>query len=422
MESADVLTPTRRFNMDFQLVWLGQTISHIGSAFTTFVLPLIIFQITGSAINLALATGVTYLPYIFFGLIMGAWVDRTNRKRLMIATDLIRAFLIGLLAILAFTGSLSVWFIYVVMFISSTLNIAYTSSLLASIPNIVERDKLVAGNGRIQASYSAATAFGPLLAALLIGFIPAQRLLFVDAVSFAFSGILLLFVKTSFDSAEKRPLVSIRKDISEGLSYVFGHPVLRNTSLMLVFVIFLLSTTQAQLILFAKDHFQVNDSEAGLLYTASGIGFLVFSLAASTVRKHFSLTSMILGTAMCKGLSVALMGLVPWYWCAVLLWGVGEGMSMLFNINMMSLRQSIVPGHLLGRVMSIAQVLAWSIIPISTFIGALVIEWTNDVGLVYTGIGVLMVCITIIFRFTPLGRADLYVDSSSKHTTIKTVE
>src|ERR671939_1786747 len=86
---------------DFWTFWTGQTISNLGSSFTQFALPLLIFKLTGSAINLGLATAATFLPYLLFGLLIGAWVDRVDRKRLMIVTDLARAAVIASVPLLA---------------------------------------------------------------------------------------------------------------------------------------------------------------------------------------------------------------------------------------------------------------------------------------------------------------------------------
>src|SRR4051794_8458964 len=93
-------TPPRGLNLDFWKFWTGQTISNLGSSFTAFALPLLIYKLTGSALNLALASVAAFLPYLVFGLVIGAWVDRLNRKRLMIAVDLTNAALIASIPLL----------------------------------------------------------------------------------------------------------------------------------------------------------------------------------------------------------------------------------------------------------------------------------------------------------------------------------
>src|SRR5215469_15463941 len=84
-----------RFGSNFWKFWSGQTISTLGSSFTNFAFPLLIFTLTGSSLNLALTVVASVLPYFLFGLVIGAWVDRVNRKRVMVVTDLARALVIA---------------------------------------------------------------------------------------------------------------------------------------------------------------------------------------------------------------------------------------------------------------------------------------------------------------------------------------
>src|SRR6185295_19732466 len=100
--------PAKRPSADFWKFWAGQTISNLGSSFTEFALPLLIFKLTGSALNLAISSATTFLPYLLFGLLIGAWVDRVNRKRLMIITDLLRALILASIPLLAALNLLSV--------------------------------------------------------------------------------------------------------------------------------------------------------------------------------------------------------------------------------------------------------------------------------------------------------------------------
>ena len=95
MSAASPAANSQRQSVDFWKFWTGQTISNLGSSFTDFALPLLIFKLTGSALNLAIASATTFLPYLLFGLPIGAWVDRVDRKRLMIITDLLRALVLA---------------------------------------------------------------------------------------------------------------------------------------------------------------------------------------------------------------------------------------------------------------------------------------------------------------------------------------
>ena len=223
---------------DFGLFWLGQTISNLGSSFTLFALPLLVFKLTGSPLNLGVAAAMEFVPYLLFGLVIGAWVDRLDRKRLMVATDVGRAAVVAVIPLLDATGQLSVGWVYAVAFLHATLTIAFEAGQFAAIPSLVPSgDDLVTANGRVQASYSAAQIAGPLLAGLLITVAPVQQVLWVDAASFLVSAGTLALIRRNFNaSKEESPRRAIRHDIMDGLRYVLGHPVLRNISAMMALI------------------------------------------------------------------------------------------------------------------------------------------------------------------------------------------
>lgn len=131
----------RRLSADFWNFWFGQTISNLGASISMFAMPLLVYQLTGSALNLGLTMAFAMLPNLCFGLFIGAWVDRVDRKKLM-----------------------------------------------------------VTANGRIQASYSAAMVAGPLLAGLLAAVIPIYDLLLLDVASFIVSAVLLWRIRRSFNA------------------------------------------------------------------------------------------------------------------------------------------------------------------------------------------------------------------------------
>jgi MFS family permease len=397
---------------DFGLFWLGQTISNLGSSFTLFALPLLVFKLTGSPLNLGITMALEFVPYLLFGLVIGAWVDRVDRKRLMIATDLGRAAVIAVIPLLDATGQLSVGWVYAVAFCSATLTIAFDAGQFAAIPSLVPSgDDLVTANGRVQASYSAAQIAGPLLAGLLVSVMPVQDVLLFDAASFLVSAGTLLLVGTSFnaprpDGKERR---AIRHEVVEGLRYVLGHPVLRNISAMMALVNLVGATTYAQLVLFAKRQLEASDVQVAVLYAAGSGGIVLLSLAAGPLRRRLSFSRAALGALVADGLLTLVLAGVHWYWLAVPLWAAISGLGLFFNINTMSLRQQIVPNHLLGRVISIAGVLAWSAIPVGALIGGWAIERTGSVALVYGVIGATVAVIAAAFAFGPLGHAERYL-------------
>jgi len=180
-----------RLGRDFWFYFSGQAVSQLGGSFTTFALPLLVFKLTGSATNLALTTAAEFVPYLLFGLLLGAVVDRFDRKR------------------------------------------------LTAIPSLVGQRELVTANARIMATNNAGQILGPGLAGALVAFVPVPDLLFVDAGSFLVSSCCLALIRRSFNAATPatHPSGSVIRallaDVREGLAYVWTNPVLRSISIMM---------------------------------------------------------------------------------------------------------------------------------------------------------------------------------------------
>ena len=408
----------RRLGRDFWLYFGGQASSQLGSSITLFALPLVVYRLTGSATNLALTTVSEFLPYLLFGLLLGAVVDRVDRRRLMIGVDLARAAAVVVLPVLGLLGQLRVEWIYVVGFVQATLGIAFDSGEFAAIPSLVATDDLVTANGRIMAVNQATGVVGPALAGALVALVPPVDLLFLDAGTFALSTLTLLAIRTSFNAADApvrdggpagSVVRSLLRDVREGLAYVWRHPVLRTISIMMALINFFVSSANTQLVLFAKQVLSATDAQVGGLFAAGSAGVVLVGLSAGWLRRRLTFPVVALGALVVAGLCLAGMAYSRWYWLALVLWAAQNGFGLLLNINTSALRQAIVPNHLLGRILSIAGVLAWSAIPLGALAGAAVIRASGDVAAVYAGMGLITAAIAVAFAFSPIRHGERYL-------------
>jgi MFS family permease len=163
-------------------------------------------------------------------------------------------------------------------------------------------------------------------------------------------------------------------------------------------------------VLFAKERLHASDARVGFLFSAGSAGVVLLGLLAGRIRKHLRFGAAALGSLFVIGLLTVAFAANRMYWLALVLWGLGQGLGIFFNINTGSLRQAIVPNHLLGRIISIAGVLAWSAIPLGGLLGGFVVKWTGNVALVYGLIGVISSLIAVwFFFFSPLGHAERYL-------------
>ncbi|GGJ52769.1 MFS transporter [Deinococcus roseus] len=399
-------TVAERLSREFWRFFSGQSVSNLGNAFSKFAVPLLVYDLTGSALHLAVITATQYVPYLCFGLVIGAWVDRTDRKRLMVIADVLRAVMVLSLPALWWLDMLPLWWVYTVAFVSSTLGILFNAAEFAAIPSMVPTPLLATANGRIQASYSLMNALGPLLAGSLRTLLTLPVLFVLDAFSYLFSAFAIGGLKSEFRPAN-RPRRTFKEDILEGLQFVFSHPTLRSISLLLALLNFLTGTTSAQLVLYGKQVLHASDFQLGVLFASGSLGVVGFSLLAGWFNQRFKPGHLILGTVFLQGVALILFALSQNFWLSAVWWAIDNGLIMLCAISARVLRQSMVPSELLGRVVTVAEVLAWSAIPLGGFLGAYLVEHTHNINAVYLGIGIAVLLLSLPFLMSPLGRPAL---------------
>ncbi|HET8909211.1 MAG TPA: MFS transporter [Ktedonobacterales bacterium] len=378
---------------------------------TTVVLPLLIFQLTRSALNLSLTVAATVLPYLLFGLLVGAWVDRVNRRRVMIFTDLGRTLAIASIPVAAALGPLSVWWIYAVAFLSSTLTICFDAANFAAVPSLVSAEDLVRAHGRIQASYAIARVAGPFCAGVLLAVLTLPQLLWIDAASFLVSVLSLLLVRVSFntrlqEAATPAQPTTIWRDIGEGLGYVLGHPVLRTITVLLLLINFILPTASAQLVLFATEVLGVGDAQIGFLYAFASGGAVLAALVAPRLSKHLPLGQLALAGVGVEGLAILVAAQLHIYGAVLLLWAMRSGADVLFAVSSYSLVQRLVPSPLLGRTITVLRVLSWPTASLGAILGGWAILQSANPILVYSFIGAAAGSIGLLFWWTPVGQGE----------------
>lgn len=410
---------SRGLGLSFWLYWSSQTAASLGGSIAQFALPLIVFQLTGSGIALGVGFAVSLAPQLLFGLIIGTVGDRMNRRRVMIATDFMRGCFIVIIPVLALTGHLSVVAIYAVLFIQSVLGIFFQTASNAGVPHLVRRDQLVAANGQLQIGSSAAMIAGPFLAGLAVAVLPVTLLLFTESATFFISGAAILSIRVQLNNERRitgpvEPAVAkLLREIHEGLSYVWNNATLRNISIMMAIINFTGTTVIAQLPLFVEGQFRAGASGLAWFYAAAGVGILAITPWSAVIRKRLGMRMALFACLAVDGAFTVMLGLIGNYWVALVLWAVSSGAGVLFNVYSMSLRQAIVPDHLMSRVMSVAAVIAWSATPLGALVGGAVVQDVGDAGMVYAGIGVISLLVVVLFSRSELGKSGASLQPST---------
>ena len=263
-------------------LWLASGISNLGDGVMAVAFPLLVASITRDPLLVAGATVANRIPWFLFALISGALVDRMDRRKTMVITDIFRGSLVLLLGVMLYAGDVGLPFIYAVGFALGTAETFFDTSAEAILPALVGSDRLESANGRLQATeWFASTFAGPPLGAFL--FTVAVGLPFIfDGVSFFVGAGLVAAIAGTF-AVERDETQPLKTEISEGLKWLWGHTVLRTLSLMAGVTNLVAFGVIAIFVLFVQDIVGVGDVGYGVLIAAMGLGGLGGALLSSKI-------------------------------------------------------------------------------------------------------------------------------------------
>ena len=353
-------------NRSFVLVWAGQSLSMFGSRLTYIALLWWVLEKTGSATALAGVAIAAALPILFLGPIAGVFIDRLDRRRLMLSMDLVNGLIIGTAATLLLIGTLHVWEIYLFTVLASTATLFHRPSLQSSIPNLVPKEQLTKANSLYQISAGAAGIAGPAIGGILVGMIGSGATMWIDAATFTIAGLSLL--ASSFPSPRlvaERGLNSVLSDVALGFRFLRDRKVLFFMLLLFALINFILAPTSILFPIMAKDILHVGARGFGLFGAALSLGMVHGGLLAAWVKRFrrrglgiiFGLVLLgvmlaVFGFSTKIGLSLAALGLV------------GFAVSIV-NIIEAVIFQTRVPNELQGRVFAAQSAVTDGLQPIS---------------------------------------------------------
>lgn len=348
------MTPLRR-NRDFVLLQTGQALSTLGSTATQIAYPLLVLALTHSPARAGVVGFANIVPYALFGLFAGVAADRWNRKRVMIAMDLIRILAMASTVIALLAHGLAFAQIVVVAFIDGTAFVFFNIAEVGALRSVVPTQQLPAAFAAEQARLASVTLAGPPLGGILFGV--ARSLPFLaDAVSYTFSIASLLWMRTPFQQDRERDTAAIRTQIREGITWLWGQPYLRTSACIFAGDNFVFQAIFLVFIVVAKRH-GLSGGVIGALIAAFGTGGLLGSLVAARVAKRLSIRTIMLLNQWLNGLFILyLVWPSPYTLVACVLPVAFVGPWL--NAVVIGYRTAVTPDHLLGRVSSVARNLA----------------------------------------------------------------
>ena len=349
-------------------------VSNVGDGAVASAVPLLAVAVTRDPRLVSLVSAATTLPWLLFSLPAGALVDRHDRTGLMWRAQALQAVAAGALAVAVALGAASIALLALAAFAVGTCEVVFGNAAQAILPDIVPAADLHRANGRqFAATATARTFVGPPVGSLL--FAASAALPFsLDAVSFAVSAALLARLPRRPRPPSAAPL---GKAVAEGLRWLAGHRLLRTLALLLAVNLFCFQLANVTLVLLATQEMHVGARAYGLLLTASALGGVTGGLVNHRIAARLGTRPTVL---------LALTGAVPAYLaCGATLNAYALGLllaaigffSSLWNVVTVSLRQSIPPPELRGRVNSVYRMLSLGLTPLGAVAGGFI---AHDLG------------------------------------------
>jgi MFS family permease len=361
----------------FVSLWGANAVSQLGTQVTLLALPLAaLYTLNASTLEVALLRSFAVLPFLLFSLPAGVWVDRLRRRPLMIAADVGRALAIASIPVAFWLGHLTLAQLYLVTGIHGLLSVIFDVSYLSFLPTLVGREHLAEANAKLLGTQSLMQLAGPTLGGGLVAAAGAPVAVLADAVSFALSGGFVATIRGR-EARPERTTTRARAELKEGLRYVFSQPYLRTLTIWFSVGNLFTSAIFALVIVYMVRNLHLSAATIGWVLAVVNAGFIAGAFANRRLVRRFGIGAMIAYPALISSLFLFALPAAPQSFpLPVLVVGGFAATCIGFsaNVNQLTLRQSITPHRLLGRMNSVARFMYWGTMPIGSALGGVVAQ------------------------------------------------
>jgi MFS family permease len=337
---------------DFRLFWLSLFISNIGTWMQMTATNWLLYELTGSPLQLGLNGVFRAIPAIVLGLISGTFADRYDRRKLLLGTQVVLAGLSLGLGLLDHAGHIQAWQIYLFTFISSSVGSFDGPARQALFPSLVPRAVLPNAVALNSLLWKGAALLGPTLGGIAIAAMGTSGAFFANAVSFLAVVIALMLMRATSPAQEKRR--DFLAETKAGFSYIVSQPIILGLTVMEGFAS-VFGLDHAMLTIFASDVFRVGASGFGFLLSVRGVGAVVGSSVFIAMGQRAAQGKILFISAILYGVGFALFGLSPSFTVALILLTFVGATDTIWSAARSTILQMLAPEKYRGRVMGVFQ-------------------------------------------------------------------
>ncbi|MEF8726545.1 MAG: MFS transporter [Candidatus Bipolaricaulota bacterium] len=385
-------------NRDFVYLWLGQMVSRLGDGIHEIALAWLVLELTGSALSMGAILAVSITPNLLFGLPAGVFVDRFNRKYIMVLADFARTAIVLVIPVTYFLGGLQLWMIFAVAFLTSTAEAFAGPARQSSIPNLVEEKNLDPANSLMQMTRAVSSLFGLSLGGAVVAIFGPANSFYLDSFSFLLSTVFIS--RIAYKPAFREVAESLYQDIviktKRGLNYVINDPFIKRLIIIAAGINFIIAPINVIIPYFIKEEMGLSASIYGIMASCLSVGMVLGSMIIGNVSVHRgkSLGSGILGSGVSLvffsvfyllSQSLLLPTMVLIGLLSLTLAGVGISTSFS-NVPIHTLLQKTTEDSKRGRVMSIVGMGTMVAMPMAYGLSGFLLEQIGAIPLLF-GIG-----------------------------------
>ena len=410
----------RGLGRSFTNVFTANISSSLADGIARVAAPLLAARLTDDPLLIAGIAAVAMLPWLFFAIPSGVLLDRIDRRHAMAIANGSRTLLAALLLSLFATGTLTIWWLYVVIFAYGALETLYDGAIRAVVPAIVRRPDLPRANSRIEAGELVVQNFlaVPLTSALFA--VAVVIPLGIGALSYAVAGVLAFFLPAAAAGAhrahrtrlhhtdepdepgELAALAPVRttfaRQLTDGFRFIMSHPMLRPLWFLSILIALFFAAAIATDVLFVLERLDVPEQWFGVFMLSGAVGGIVGAVVVSPLKVRFGAGPVMAAANFVGPVALVVMGFFPTVPVAVVCFAVSFGSTSVWNVLVMSLRQAAIPGHLLGRVHGTWRTLLWGTMPLGSLLGGLLARIDLTTPLLVAG-GLTVVVAAVGYRF-----------------------
>lgn len=363
----------------FALLWSSQTISFLGTQITYVALPLTaVVYLHATPMQAGLLSALEQLPFLLFGLLVGVLVDRRARRQLLIWANLIRFAALTWIPAAYLLNVLTMAQLWIVVFVVGTMTVFFEIAYMSYLPGLVDRDRLMEANAKLQASESVAEVAGPGLAGALISVVSTPLLIAVDAVSYLVSVLTLLRMPKDQAPAPtadaETESTSLLASLREGFAVISGNTLLRWCTAAVVLFSLSFSAVMALYFLFLVREAGMGSVEVGLIVAVSSVGGLVGALLSDRLTQWLGVGPTLVVALSLPPLGFLLLSTVHGHsFAPAAIAGAGTFIGFfgipVFDVTVISVRQAVTPEHLQGRASATVRSLSWGTLSVGALLG-----------------------------------------------------